>query len=170
MDYLTAGWRMGHPKGEGADGRPHVDVAPAPGQSLFEAIETSGRPDNETYILDRLDHTFAILNVFPYTAGHLMVLPRRAVPSIEELDEATFAELWRLVRHGLGAINRAFSPEGINIGINQGVAGGGSEPDHLHVHVVPRWSADTNFMTSVADTRILPVTLERTWEQLRASW
>jgi ATP adenylyltransferase len=170
LDHLYAGWRLGQPPGIGSDGRPHVDPDLAPGQTLFEAIETSGLPDTETYILERRDATFAILNVFPYTTGHLMVLPRRAVTAIDDLDTATYTELWELVRDAATAVRAAFAPQGLNIGLNEGTAGGGSYPDHLHVHVVPRWDADTNFMTTVAGARVLPMTLADTWSRLRRHW
>ena len=170
MDYLHAGWRMSQPPGVGGDGRPHADIAPVDGQSLFEAIEQADRPDSETYILARRPLTFAILNVFPYTPGHLMVLPRRAAPSVVDLDPDTYRELWELVLEATVAMKAALRPQGINIGLNEGTAGGGSVPDHLHVHVVPRWSADTNFMTTVADARVLPVSLASAWELLRHNW
>jgi diadenosine tetraphosphate (Ap4A) HIT family hydrolase len=170
MERLFAGWRMGLAPGMGSDGRPHVDPELASGQTLFGAIEQSGRPDNETYILARGPRTFAILNVFPYTSGHVMVLPTRAVRSLEELDDETYTELWRLVRDATVAVRGAFRPQGLNLGLNEGTAGGGSHPDHLHVHVVPRWDADTNFMTSVAEVRVLPMTLADSWAHLRAHW
>ena len=170
LDHVFAGWRLGKDPGIGGDDRPHVDPEVLGDRSLFEAIEQSGRPDEETYILARRPSTFAILNVFPYTSGHLLVLPRRAVPAIDDLDDATYDELWRLVRDASSAVKAALAPEGLNIGINEGVAGGGSVPEHLHVHVVPRWSADTNFMTSVANARVVPVTLVDTWRSIRAQW
>jgi ATP adenylyltransferase len=170
VEHLYAGWRMGQLPGIGGDGLPHADLEPAEGQSLFEAIEQSGRPDSETYILTRRSRTFAILNVFPYTSGHLMVLPRRAATTLADLDDQTHGELWDLVRQATVAVKAALSPDGLNIGINEGAAGGGSVPEHLHVHVVPRWRSDTNFMTTVAEARVLPVTLVRTWELLRGAW
>ena len=172
LEHVYAGWRLGKGPGIGGDDRPHVDPDPAlvEGLSLFEAIERSGRPDEETYILERRARSFAILNVFPYTSGHVLVLPRHAVPGVEDLDDESYDELWRLVRDASRAVRAAFQPEGLNIGINEGVAGGGSVPDHLHVHIVPRWSADTNFITSVANTRVLPMTLVDTWTRLRAAW
>ncbi len=170
LDHFYAGWRLGQPAGAGGDGQPHVDPTIPDGLSLFEAIERSGRPDEETYILERRSRTFAILNVFPYTSGHVLVLPIQAAAGIHDLDDETHDELWRLVRDASGSVKEAFRPQGLNIGINEGTAGGGSVPDHLHVHVVPRWSADTNFMTSVANARVLPVTLADTWSQLRAVW
>ena len=169
LDYLYAGWRIGQPSGIGGDGQPHVDPELG-GLTLFEAIEQSGRPDEETYILARRPRTFAILNVFPYTSGHMLVLPRQGIAEIDDLDDATFDELWRLVRDAARAVKAALRPEGLNIGVNEGTAGGGSVPDHLHVHVIPRWDADTNFMTSVANTRVLPVTLVDTWTAIRANW
>lgn len=170
LERIYAGWRIGQPAGIGGDGRPHVDPAVGEGQSVFEAIEGSGRPDSETYILRRWDRTFAILNVFPYTSGHVLVLPRRAVVGLDDLDDATYDELWRLVRVVSRAIRAAFHPDGLNVGVNEGAAGGGSILDHLHVHVVPRWSSDTNFMTSVANARVLPVSLADCWATLRRHW
>ncbi|MGF1598252.1 MAG: HIT domain-containing protein [Acidimicrobiales bacterium] len=170
FDRLYSGWRLTQTSGLGGDGLPHADLPPEPGRSLFETLEQSGLPDEETYILVRRDHTFAILNVFPYTSGHLMALPKRAVPTLAELEADVFHELWSLVREAITAVNVAFRPQGLNVGLNEGTAGGGSIPEHLHVHVVPRWDADTNFMTSIANTRILPVTLIDTWHHLRNHW
>jgi len=154
----------------GSDGRPYSGVEPGPDQSLFEAIEQSDVPDDQTYVLMRGSTVFAVMNVFPYTSGHLMVLPKRAVGAMEDLDEAEFAELWQTVRAAVQAAKKAFNPDGINVGVNEGAAGGGSVPEHLHVHVVPRWTADTNFMTATANARILPIALADTWAQLRAAW
>ena len=168
---LWAGWKLpAYSSGVGADGRPHADLPRARGKSLFETIEQSGLPDEQTYVLWRGARTFAILNVFPYTSGHLMVLPLVAAASIHDLDEGTHTELWQSVRTACRAVEDAFGPQGMNVGINEGTAGGGSVPDHLHVHVVPRWSADTNFMTAVAETRVLPETLADTWRRLRSAW
>ncbi len=170
MDYLFSGWRLAHPPELGADGLPHAHLEPEEGKSLFETIEQSGLADDITYVVHRTDLSFVLLNVYPYTPGHLMVLPRTAEPSMLDLAPDAYDDLWRLVRTATQAVVDAFSPQGINVGINQGMAGGGSLPDHLHVHVVPRWSADTNFMTAIADARILPMTLRETWDRLREVW
>lgn len=170
MDYLFSGWRLAHPPELGADGLPHAHLEPEPGKSLFETIEQSGLADEITYVVDRTELSFVLLNVYPYTPGHLMVLPRTAEPSMLDLAPEAYDDLWRLVRTATQAVVDAFSPQGVNVGINQGKAGGGSQQDHLHVHVVPRWSADSNFMTSIAEARILPMTLGDTWERLRAAW
>jgi ATP adenylyltransferase len=170
LDRIEAGWRLASPPGLGADGKPHVVLEPEPGKSLFETLEQCGKPDSETYIVSRRRSAFVILNVFPYTSGHAMVLPKRAAPSILDLSETEYTDLWDLVRLTYEAVGKAFGPEGMNVGVNEGKAGGGSLPEHLHVHVVPRWQADTNFLTSVANARVLPMTLADSWERLRASW
>ena len=167
---MYSGWRLAHPPHLGADARPHAHLTPEPGKSLFETIEQSGLPDDVTYVISRTELNFVLLNVYPYTVGHVMVLPRRALPSMLDLPAEVYDDLWRLVRTATIAVNNAFRPDGLNIGVNEGTAGGGSQPDHLHVHVVPRWSADTNFMTTVADARILPITLADAWAQIRAAW
>lgn len=161
---------MAQPRDRGGDGEPYPALKPAPGKTLFETIEQSEYEDWQTYLLARTEHSFAVLNVYPYTSGHLMVLPRRATASMLDLEPEGYRDLWETVRVAARAVNDAFSPDGLNIGINEGAAGGGSQPDHLHVHVVPRWSADTNFMTSVAEARVLPVTLTECWERLRKAW
>ncbi len=170
MERLYAGWRLAVEPGTTADGMPHSVFEAEAGKSLFETIEQSGLPDEQTYVVCRRGSAFALLNVFPYTSGHVMVLPKRAVPSILELTESEHDDLWQLVRIAYRAATDAFSPDGMNIGVNEGRAGGASVPEHLHVHVVPRWEADTSFMTSAAEARVLPMTLRDSWLQLRAAW
>ena len=138
--------------------------------SLFERILHSGDPDEVTYELRRGPHTFAILNAYPYNRGHLMVLPNRAVADLEALtaDEAT--ALWAMVTEAVTAIKAAYQPQGVNVGINLGHAAGAGVPDHLHVHCLPRWFGDTNFVTTIAETRVLPEPLTVTWARLRAAW
>lgn len=170
MDRMNAGWRAVHRPGYAADGLAHANLEPLPGLTLFETLEQSDLPDAETYILERRAHTFSILNVYPYSSGHVMVLPRAAATSMDDLDDATLTELWLHVRDAAQAVKAAFRPQGLNIGLNEGTAGGGSMPDHLHVHIVPRWASDTNFMTTIADTRIIPMTLAASWDALQAVW
>lgn len=164
LERLWAGWRLAYVTDESQR------VPPEPGRSLFEAIEQSGRPDAETYVLWRGASTFAILNAYPYTSGHLMVLPRRAVPELEDLEAAEYTELWDTVRRAVVALKTAYRPDGVNVGMNLGEGSGAGIPDHLHVHVLPRWAGDTNFMTSVAETRVMPEALSATWDRLRAAW
>jgi ATP adenylyltransferase len=99
-----------------------------------------------------------------------MVLPLRAVPDLDGLESEESAELWSGVRLAVRAINRAYEPDGVNIGCNLGVGAGAGVPDHLHVHCLPRWSGDTNFMTAIAEARVLPEPLAVSWAKLRAAW
>ena len=140
------------------------------GSSLFEAIEQSGLDDSETFIIHRGPTCFALLNAYPYTSGHLMVLPRRAVPTLASLTSEEHDELWATVRDAVAAVESAFSPGGVNVGLNLGSAAGAGVPDHLHVHVVPRWAGDTNFTTTTADLRVLPEALGESWRRLSESW
>lgn len=170
MDRMYAGWRLGAAPGAGADGVPYEALTAAPGLSLFETIEQSKLGLDRTYIIDRRRSAFALLNVYPYSSGHVMVLPKRAVANILELDDEEHDDLWALVRIAYRAVKDAFEPDGMNLGVNEGQAGGASIPDHLHVHIVPRWYADTSFTTSVAETRVLPMTLRDSWLRVRAAW
>ncbi len=162
LDRLWAGWRI--PYIESAD-----DAPPPPGEgSLFERILQMD--DEEGRIVHRGGRCAVLLNAYPYNNGHVMVLPNRAVAEIEDLDDDEHAELWELVRDATVAIKAAYRPDGVNIGVNLGRGAGAGVPDHLHVHVLPRWTGDTNFMTSVAEARVLPEPLDDTWRKLRATW
>ncbi len=140
------------------------------GSTLFEAIEQSGLDDSETFVVHRGATCFALLNAYPYTSGHLMVLPRRAVPSLAGLTEGEHDELWATVRDAVAAVESAYSPGGVNVGLNLGAAAGAGVPGHLHVHVVPRWAGDTNFTTTTADLRVLPEALGESWRRVREAW
>ncbi len=166
IDRLWAGWRI--PYIEQDDDR--RTSSGSPGLSLFEAIEQSRLPDADTYVLWRGARCFALLNAYPYGSGHLLVLPNRAVADLEALAPDEHAELWQAVRDAVVAVKAAYRPQGVNVGVNLGVAAGAGVPGHLHVHVLPRWAGDTNFMTAVAEVRVLPEPLSDTWRKLRAAW
>ncbi len=161
LDRLWAGWRSDY-------------VASATENSsgpacVFCRILSSGEADAVTKVVWRGAGVVAILNAYPYTSGHLMVMPTAHVADLEQLGEAA-AELWAAVTGAVVALKAAYDPEGINVGANLGRAAGAGVPGHCHVHVLPRWNGDTNFMTSVAETRVLPESLDATWTKLRASW
>ena len=139
-------------------------------QTLFEAIEASGLHDEETFVVHRGSKCLALLNAYPYTSGHLLVVPRRAVAALAELTDDEHAALWSTVRDAVAAVEAAYSPGGVNVGLNQGAAAGAGVTGPLHVHVLPRWSGDTNFMTATADTRVLPEALGETWRRLVEAW
>ncbi len=167
LDRLWAGWRAAYVADHSAG---VADAVRTEGGSVFTRILASGRPDEETGIVWRGSTAFAILNRYPYGTGHLLVMPYREVPDLEDLDDAEAAELWSAVRDAVVALKRAYSPDGVNVGANLGEAAGAGVPGHVHVHVLPRWSADSNFMTAVAETRVLPEALPDTWSKLRRSW
>lgn len=124
------------------------------------------RDDRRNYILLRSRRTFVMLNAYPYNNGHLLISPYRHVPSLENLDGATLAEMMRITNRSLAAIRKAFSPDGINIGVNIGKMAGAGIAGHVHIHLVPRWSGDTNFMSVFAETRVLPQHLASTYDDL----
>ena len=144
---------------------------PLPGNgSLFTAILQSGLTDEECYIVHRGKWVFAMLNAFPYGTGHTLVMPYREVADLEDLDADESAELWTTVTAAVRAVKAAYRPGGVNVGVNLGRPAGGSISEHLHVHVVPRWIGDGNFMTAIANTRTLPEALGDTAAKLRAVW
>jgi ATP adenylyltransferase len=164
LDRLWAGWRS-----EYLESVTSGDAA-EPRGSVFTRILQSGLPDEETYIVWRGALNFAILNRYPYTSGHLLVMPYREVGDLEALTPEEHAELWVAITDGVAAIKRAYDPQGVNVGFNLGEAAGAGVPNHLHAHVLPRWSADSNFMTSVAEARVLPEPLPTTWSKLQTAW
>jgi len=161
---LWAGWRLPYLETSSADRDTRA------GACIFCRILASDEPPEETYVVWR-DHTSAVLlNAFPYTSGHLMVMPVRHVADLEDCSPEEAAALWQVVRDAVVAVRAAYSPEGLNVGANLGKAAGAGVPGHLHVHCVPRWSGDTNFMTTLAETRVLPEALPSTFERVRAAW
>jgi ATP adenylyltransferase len=164
LDRLWAGWRN-----EYVTDTARV-VAPDTDESLFETILGSGLPDSATHIVWRGRTCFAILNRYPYTSGHLLILPNRGVPDLDDLNADEFSELWETVRAAAQALRAAYTPDGLNIGVNIGRGAGAGVPDHLHVHVVPRWAGDTNFTTAVAETRVMPESLDVSFERISSAW
>jgi ATP adenylyltransferase len=161
-ERLWNGWRaayVGSPSAYSADEG-----------SVFSAILRSGLSDEEANVVHRGTKVVAMLNAFPYATGHMLILPYREVANLEDLETDEAAELWSTVTDAVRAEKTAYSPGGINVGINLGKPAGGSISEHLHVHVVPRWVGDGNFMTAIANTRTLPEALSDTAAKLRAAW
>ena len=131
----------------------------------------SGRLDGaDNLIFYRGQRAYGILNRYPYTSGHLMIVPFAHVPSLTDLDSPTRAELMELVNQSILVLQHVYEPQGFNIGINIGEAAGAGITEHIHVHVVPRWGGDTNFMSSLAQTRVLPESLEETYHRVSQAW
>ena len=137
---------------------------------VFCAIAMSGPPSADNGIVHIGENCFAVLNAYPYASGHLLVLPIRHLEEMDNLTEHESTELWDTTRAAMAALGRAYGPEGINLGANLGRAAGAGIPRHLHMHAVPRWSGDTNFMTAVAGVRVLPEPLSSAWEKLHRAW
>ncbi len=162
LERLWAGWRTAYV--ETAAASPDGEASP------FTAILASGLPDTVTNIVWRGKGCFAILNAFPYTNGHVLVMPYREVGDLDALQPDEHAELWAGTTQAVRAIKAAYRPGGVNVGMNLGHAAGAGVPTHLHVHVLPRWNGDTNFMTAVAEARVLPETLSSSAAKIRAAW
>ncbi len=165
LDHLWAGWRHSYIEAVNED---DAVLAPDESGSLFERILRLS--DEEGMIVRRGTRCSVLLNAYPYTSGHLLVLPDRAVPDLEALDDDEVLELAMLQRDAVIALKRAYRCDGVNVGLNLGRAAGAGVPDHVHAHVLPRWDADSNFMTAVATARVLPEPLDETWRKVRAAW
>ena len=156
MKRLWTPWRMGYvTKQQG-----HVENV------FLDALASAYEPD--TLVLHRGEHSFIIMNLFPYNSGHMMVVPNEAIPSIEDLNSSQRAEMFELVNLAVLAARPVLRCDGFNIGLNIGSVAGAGITEHLHIHVVPRWVGDANFMPITADTMVLPELLPTTYARLRA--
>jgi ATP adenylyltransferase len=117
-------------------------------------------------IVSRGEHAFVILNRYPYTSGHLMVIPFEHAATLEELASTTRAEMMELTSQCTTVLRKTYNPQGFNVGVNIGEAAGAGVPGHVHIHIVPRWGGDTNFMSAVGETRVLPEALEDTYKRV----
>jgi ATP adenylyltransferase len=140
-----------------------VDYAVANGMAEFEA-------ERAAHLLVRAEHCFLCLNAFPYGTGHILIVPYRHVPSLAVLPSLEAAEMISLAQQVERVLRQVYRPDGLNFGINVGEAGGAGIAGHLHMHALPRWIGDTNFMSVTANTRVLPETLDITWERIRCAW
>lgn len=156
-DRLWAPWRLEYIKGE------------KPGECIFCA-KPQESDDDATYIVHRGELAFVILNAFPYNNGHLMIAPYDHVGALEEVPQETLAEMVALSQQSLTALKATYAPEGFNVGVNQGKVAGAGIEHHIHMHVVPRWGADTNFMPVLSDTRVLPQLLSDSYKAIKEQW
>jgi ATP adenylyltransferase len=144
-----------------------IRAAKIPAGCIFCDAWTSD-DDRGRLIVARSAHAFLILNAYPYASGHLMVALSRHVGGISDARRDELADAMVLVQRAVAALDAEYRPAGYNVGINQGAIAGAGIIDHLHIHVVPRWAGDVNFMTSIGETRVLPETLDRTWDRVRS--
>jgi len=156
---IWAPWRMEFIAGEKPAGCIFCDFPAAPPAE-----------DRRNLIVHRAEHAFVILNRYPYNSGHLMVVPGRHGADLEALPPAEWAALQELLRRSAAVLRATYRPEGINVGMNLGKAGGAGIADHLHWHLVPRWTGDNNFMPVLADVRVMVEHLDTSWERIRAGF
>jgi ATP adenylyltransferase len=158
MDYLWSPWRYRY-----------VSTAKPSDECVFCAKIAQNR-DAENFILHRGRFNFVLLNLYPYTSGHLMVVPYEHVPTLEQAAAATLAEMIALTRRAEMRLRAVYRPHGINVGMNLGECAGAGVAGHLHMHVVPRWVGDSSFMTVTGETRVLPEDLPITYSKLLDGW
>lgn len=158
MDYLWSPWRY-----------QYVSSASPDEPCLFCRIAAEPE-DQKNYVLLRAERNFLLLNRFPYTSGHLMIAPYAHVATLEGADPRTLEEMMRLAQRAETVIRAVYRAGGFNVGLNIGQMAGAGIAGHLHMHVLPRWTGDVNFMTAVGETRVLPEDLETTYERLLAAF
>jgi ATP adenylyltransferase len=154
VDYLWTPWRY-----------QYVTKGDAPSGCVF-CTAAGATGDRENLIVHRAKYNFIILNRFPYTNGHVMVVPFQHVSSLQDLAEEALLEMMRLARECEKHLRATYRPDGLNMGINLGQSAGAGIADHVHMHILPRWIGDTNFMTVTGETRVMPEDLTATWEKL----
>jgi ATP adenylyltransferase len=158
MKHLWAAWRMKY-------------ISKAETETGCVFCNKLALPDNpENLIVMRGEHAFVILNKYPYTSGHIMVAPLAHKASLEDLDPPTRAEMMELVAQFMGILRQVYAPQAFNVGMNIGAAAGAGVPGHVHIHIVPRWNGDTNFMSTVGEVRVLPETLEQTYARIAGAY
>lgn len=165
MEHLWSPWRMTYLQGNDTS----ATERRGPTGCLF-CDKASDDRDAENLIVHRGQNAYVILNLYPYNNGHFMVVPYEHVPSPEELGAATLTEMMQLMNQGLGVLRTLYDPQAFNVGMNIGRAAGAGIAEHVHLHAVPRWAGDTNFMTVAAGTRVIPEDLNETWKRMRAAW
>jgi len=162
LERFSAAWREGYVSSINAKENAHE------GAECVFCVLGAEPVDESTGVLKKSQYTFVVLNAFPYGSGHLLVVPFRHVDSLEELNDEEFSDFFLVLRDAVAALKKAYEPDGMNLGMNLGHAAGAGIPKHLHAHALPRWSGDTNFMTTIGETRVLPESLQATWQKVRA--
>lgn len=156
MDVLWSPWRYDY-----------ITGGESAGGCVFCDILDNSASDEEDFILKRAEFNFVILNIYPYTSGHLMVIPYAHIETLDQADKPTTDEMMDLVKRAQAALSEVYRPDGINIGMNLGKAAGAGVAGHFHMHALPRWVGDVNFMTAIGQTRTIPETLTTTYEKLK---
>jgi ATP adenylyltransferase len=161
MDYLWTPWRYAYIT--------TADTSDDGTACIFCSLLRSG-DDEKALIVHRAKHNFVILNAFPYTSGHSMIVPYEHVDQLQKLSQAAAVEMMELAQHLETAFQDLYHPEGVNVGMNMGKAAGAGIAGHIHMHALPRWVADANFMTVIGETRVLPESLTTTYQRLKTKF
>jgi ATP adenylyltransferase len=156
MDLLWSPWRYNYITGGGKTNG-----------CVFCEILNNSASDEEKFILKRAEFNFVILNIYPYAAGHLLIVPYRHGADLNKADKKTTDEMMDLTKDCQTALADVYEPEGLNLGMNQGKSAGAGVAEHFHMHVLPRWSGDVNFMTAIGETRTIPESLDTTFQKLK---
>lgn len=164
MDRLWTPWRYRYIKGETGEKTKKADDA-----CVFCKLRDDG-DDERNFVVHRARHNYVVLNLYPYTSGHLLVVPFEHTADLDAAAAETTGELMELARRAQTVLRDAYRPEGFNLGMNLGSAAGAGVAAHLHLHVLPRWAGDGNFMSTVGETRVLPEDLRTTYERLRGKF
>lgn len=159
MNHLWAPWRMAYIRGE-----------KKPVTGCVFCLKAAAGDDAAEHIIARSQHVYVTLNRYPYNNGHLMIVPYAHVASQEDLPTEALTDLMLMTNRALAALRAAFNPPAFNLGANLGLAAGAGIAEHYHFHIVPRWPGDANFMTAVAETRVIPDSLDNTYRDLMAAW
>jgi ATP adenylyltransferase len=159
-ERIWAPWRLKYVK----------DASKDSGDECIFCAKPEQNDDEANLIVHRGERCFVILNLFPYTNGHLMVAPYEHVGSLPEVEPETVAEMMALAQQGIRVLGDVYGPQGFNVGCNQGRVAGAGVEHHIHMHVVPRWGGDTNFMPVLADTRVMPQSLEDSFAALKGKF
>jgi len=164
MDVLWSPWRYAYIKSNEANTAADI------GGCVFCGILNGATSDEENFILHRAEFNFVILNVYPYISGHLMIVPYQHLADLDEAEKIVTDELMDLTKRCQSAVREVYQPHGFNLGMNQGKAAGAGVAEHFHMHLLPRWIGDANFMTSVSETRTIPEDLRTTYLKLKSSF
>lgn len=155
MDFQFTPWRYAY-----------VTAANAPGECVFCSL-IHAKDDEKAFIVHRAKYCFVVLNAFPYTSGHTMVIPYEHLDQLQKLPAPAADEMMALTQKLEGVLRELYHPDGLNLGMNLGKAAGAGVAGHIHMHILPRWFADVNFMTSIGETRVLPEDLQTTYKRIR---
>jgi ATP adenylyltransferase len=163
LDRLWSPWRYEYIASGGAADSEYSDC-------IFCSLRDDPDKDEANFVIHRANHNFVVLNIYPYISGHLLIVPYEHVGELDAATKQTTDELMDLTKRCQTALREAYQPAGFNIGMNLGKSAGAGIVDHIHIHILPRWTGDTNFMSTVGNTRVIPEDLATTYQKLRAKF